>query len=84
MAAGRIQSCEDSNQTMEGSRIKLLPRARADATVDLEAIPEYLPKADADVRLRTTGHTHRKPLTAFKALRGLAKSIGLSGLRSGN
>jgi hypothetical protein len=57
-------------------------RACANATVDLETVPAYLPKADADVRLRRVDHIHRRRLAAIEALRGLAEPIGLSGLRS--
>ncbi len=83
-AAWRIRSREDSSPVMEGSSVKLTPRACVNATVDLEAVPDYVPKADADVRLRTTDHTHRRPLAAFEVRRGLAEPMGLSGLRSGN
>ena len=54
------------------------------ATVDLEAVPENLPEADADLILQAADHIHRRPLAGFEALRGRAEPIGFSGLRSGN
>ena len=83
-AEGRGRSSEDSSPTMVGSSVKRAPRARANATVDLEAVPDYQPKADADVRLRAVVHTHCIRLAAFEALRGLAEPGSLSGLRSVN
>jgi hypothetical protein len=62
MAVWRIQSREDSSRAMEGSSVKLTPRGCANATVNLDAVPDYLPKADEDVRLWTTDHTHRRRL----------------------
>jgi hypothetical protein len=47
---------------MEGSSVKLTPRGCANATVNLDAVPDYLLKADDDVRLWTTDHTHRRRL----------------------
>ncbi len=83
-AAGRGRSSEDSNQAKkESSSVKYTPRACANETVALEAGPDYLPKADADVRLRAVDHTHRRGLAVFEALRGLTEPTGLSGLRSG-
>jgi hypothetical protein len=59
------------------------PRGCANATVDLETVPDDLPNADADAGLRTVDHTHSRSLTVFEPLRALAKSIGLSESRSG-
>ena len=53
------------------------------ATVDLEAVPENLPKADDDLLLQEVHYIHRRR-PAFGALRGLVEPIGFSGLRSGN
>jgi hypothetical protein len=54
------------------------------ATVDLEAVPENLPEADADLILQAADYIHRRRLAGFEALRGLAEPFGFSGLRSGN
>ena len=51
---------------MEGSGVKQTPRARANATVDLEAVPDYLPEANAE---GTAGHAPHSPHTAGR-LRG--------------
>ncbi len=84
MAVWRIQSREDSSPVREGSSVKLTPRACVTATVDLEAVPAYLPKAEADVRLWTTDHTHRRPLAVFEGLRGLVEPRGPFGVTLGN
>ena len=79
--AARSGRCgEDSNQAKkESSSVKQTPRACANATVALEAGPDYLPKADADVRLRAVDSTHRRRL-AFEGLCVRAEPIGLLGL----
>jgi hypothetical protein len=63
---------------------KRTPGACADATVDLEAAPGYLPEADVDVGLRAIYQTHRRWPAAFEVLRELAELGGHSGLRSVN
>ena len=60
------------------------PRGCANATVDLETVPDDLPNADADAIPRAADHTHRKRLAGFEALRELTEAAGFSESRSGN
>ena len=61
-ATWRVRSREDSSPAMQGSSVKLTSLARSNATVNLEAVPDFLPKADDDVRLLTADRTHRRRL----------------------
>jgi len=54
------RSSEDSSSAMEGSSVKQTPRACANSTVDLEAVPDSQPEADAEW---TTGHAPHSPQT---------------------
>ena len=58
-------------------------QVRASGIADPEAVPAWVPKADADSRLPPVNYTHRGPLAAFEAVRGLTEPIDLSGLRLG-
>ena len=81
---GSLRCNEVSSLTIgEGSSGIRTSEVCDDATVDLEAVPENLPEADADLKLQAVDHIHRRRLPGFVALRGLAEPIGISGLRSG-
>jgi hypothetical protein len=70
---GTVEATKIQARRWERSSGKRTPGACADATVELEAAPGYLPEADVDVGLRAIYQTHRRWPAAFEVLRELAE-----------